>query len=335
VTTVLLQGAGAVGARAARQLVETPSIDHVLIADRSAERAEAVAGVMGDKAEPIAWARDGIPELPDGVDAIASAVPAGADIGVARAAMAARVPLASAGDDVLGIQGMLSFEAMARDAGVTLAAGCGLAPGLADVLARHAADSFDVVDEINVARYGAAGDASHSTVRRALRERPVEVRDGRRTEARRRGARELIWFPDPVGAHECEVVGTAVDLLLRAFPDAQRVAVRQAEPDRRPRIALPGRNDPEGSWGALRVETWGRRGPGREPLVYGAVERTAIATGTVLAVTVAALAGALPSLVRAEPGVRGLGQIAAPRAFLEELARRGVRAAVFEGVPVA
>jgi hypothetical protein len=69
--------------------------------------------------------------------------------------------------------------------------------------------------------------------------------------------------------------------------------------------------------------------------VYGAVERTAIATGTVLAVTVAALAGALPSLVSTEPGVRGLGQIAVPRAFLEELARRGVRAAVFEGVPVA
>ena len=28
----------------------------------------------------------------------------------------------------------------------------------------------------------------------------------------------------------------------------------------------------EGSWGAVRVEVWGRRGTVREPLVYGAIE---------------------------------------------------------------
>ena len=37
--------------------------------------------------------------------------------------------------------------AAAREAGVTLAAGCGLAPGLADVLARHAAGAVESVDE--------------------------------------------------------------------------------------------------------------------------------------------------------------------------------------------
>ena len=65
------------------------------------------------------------------------------------------------------------------------------------------------------------------------------------------------------------------------------------------------------------------------------IERTAIAVGTVLALTAAGLAGALPDIVRREPGVHGLSAVAPPRAFLAELARRGVKAAVFEGVPVA
>ena len=80
---------------------------------------------------------------------------------------------------------------------------------------------------------------------------------------------------------------------------------------------------------------WGRRGAGAEPIVYGAIERTAIAAGTVLGVTTAALAGALPGLLAPSGGVFGLGAVAHPRAFLAELSRRGVKAAIFEGVPVA
>jgi hypothetical protein len=52
-------------------------------------------------------------------------------------------------------------------------------------------------------------------------------------------------------------------------------------------------------------------------------------------VTAAWLAGALPELGEAAPGAFGLGTAALPVAFLAELARRGVKAAVFEGVAVA
>ncbi|MGH9026906.1 MAG: hypothetical protein ACRDWD_12440, partial [Acidimicrobiia bacterium] len=63
------------------------------------------------------------------------------------------------------------------------------------------------------------------------------------------------------------------------------------------------------------------------------VEHTAVAAGTVLAQTAAGLAGALP-LVSPRPGVAGLGALADAPAFLAELARRGVKVAVFEGVAV-
>jgi hypothetical protein len=85
----------------------------------------------------------------------------------------------------------------------------------------------------------------------------------------------------------------------------------------------------------VRVEVWGRRDGGRVPVVYGAIERTAVASGTVLGVTAAALAGAVPDALEARPGVHGLAALARPVPFLAELARRGVKAAVFEGVPVA
>ena len=85
----------------------------------------------------------------------------------------------------------------------------------------------------------------------------------------------------------------------------------------------------------VRAEVWGAQGDTRATVVYGVIERTAVAAGTVLGVTAAWLAGGLPALgPRPEAGAAGLGAVAAPVPFLGELARRGVKAAAFEGVPV-
>jgi hypothetical protein len=109
--------------------------------------------------------------------------------------------------------------------------------------------------------------------------------------------------------------------------------VRFAPPERAAR-GFPRRADPINGYGAIRVEVWGRRGAAREPIVYGAIERTEIAAGTVLALTIAGLTGAIPGLLDRVPGVAGLGQVVHPQGMLAELAHRGVKVAVFEGVPV-
>jgi hypothetical protein len=332
-TTVLLVGAGAVGARAARQLTDTPSIDRVLIVERRTTHAEQVVAAMGPRAELLEWTAES--PLPAGVDAVACALPAGNEQPIASRALEAGVPFASAGDDESDLMGLRSLTEAARRSGVAIIAGCGLAPGLSDVLARHAADAFDEVDEIGVARAGTSGDACIATTSRALRGGAAELRDGVYEETRRRGGHELVWFPEPIGPRDCERVATGVHLLSAAVPDATRITVRLATDDTGARQRWLRRRDPEGSWGAVRVEVWGRRGAVREPIVYGAIERTAIAAGTVLGVTAAALAGALPGLLAPSAGVFGLGAVAQPRAFLAELSRRGVKAAIFEGVPVA
>ncbi|MGH9024666.1 MAG: hypothetical protein ACRDWD_00885, partial [Acidimicrobiia bacterium] len=71
-TTVLLVGLGAVGSRAARQLAETPGVD-LLVADRRARRARAVAGALGGTVRAVSMRSNGA--LPEEVGAVAAAVP--------------------------------------------------------------------------------------------------------------------------------------------------------------------------------------------------------------------------------------------------------------------
>jgi len=332
VTSVLLVGVGAVGDRAGRQLAQTPGIDRILIADRRRERAEGLRRHIGARATVVEWRpRD---RLPGPVDVVACALPPGDDVPLVLAALDAATPVATSGDEHDGIATLLRLDGEARARGVTVLAGCGLAPGLSDVLAAHAASLLDSVDEIHVARAGIAGAKSEASLRRVLSDRASEVRHGEIAEVRRRTTHELVYFPEPVGAQECEMVGVGIDLLADAFPGVDRITARAVEPPPRTR-GLFSREDPGGRWGATKVEVWGRVGAVRVPVVYGAAGRTATVGGTVLAVATAALAGALPTLEGQHLGVHGLASVVAPTAFLAELASRGVTASRFEGVPVS
>src|SRR5262245_19162158 len=141
VSVALIVGVGAVGTRAARQLVDTAGIDRLLVADRDAQQAKEIADALGDKAQPI----DHEPgdAIPDGVDVVATAIPAELDHAVLTAAIAAGVPAASCTDEHDAIDQLRALDLSARTAGATIALGCGLAPGLVDVLARHVSTMFD------------------------------------------------------------------------------------------------------------------------------------------------------------------------------------------------
>jgi hypothetical protein len=333
VTTVLLAGAGAVGGRAARQLLDTPGVDRLLIAARALEHARELAVAVGSRATAVAL--DG--DLPPAVDAVAIAIPGRAAARLAARAVVVGVPVAAVTDDEEGIAGLLALHDRARRANVLVAAGCGLVPGLGDVLARHAADALDDADEVHVARVGAAGPECVAALRKARRDRPREWHDGTWHTPRRLGP-QLVWFPDPIGARECEIVAPGVELLRDTLPEVRHASLRVGEPPvRHASLAMVTRRPIDDGWGGVRIEVWGWRGRVREAIVYGVIERPAVAAGTVLAVTAARLAGLLQHIeLRAEEGgVRALGAIVDPPSFLAELARRGVKAAVFKGVATA
>src|SRR5436853_5418537 len=86
VTTVLVAGLGEVGVRTARQLIDTPGVDRVIVAARRLEHAREVASALHEGAEPLELGRD--EPLPPDLDAVASALPAHIDPGLARRAVA-------------------------------------------------------------------------------------------------------------------------------------------------------------------------------------------------------------------------------------------------------
>ena len=139
---------------------------------------------------------------------------------------------------------------------------------------------------------------------------------------------ELIWFPDPVGARECELVATGVELLAAGNPGVERVTMRLGVPATR-RFTPPGRRDPAAGFGAVRAEVWGWRGTERATVVYGVIERTAVAAGTVLGVATAWLAGALP-----EVGEVSAGRVGARNRSGAAAVHRRVGAAGREGCGV-
>jgi hypothetical protein len=325
---VLIAGVGAVGTRAARQLVDTPKVTELLLADPDTDRVASVAEALGEKASVHAFA-PGDP-LPEDIDAVACALPTGLDHAVAAAAITSGVPLASTDDDHDAIDAIRALEPNAKGAGVTIALGCGFAPGLSDVLVAHAAAMFSTVDEFRVARVGWAGPCSVAAVRHQRRASVRSWHDGGWREQHPHGE-TLVWFPEPIGGRDCSIVTGGGALLVDAFPTVPRISVLLGEPPKR--ASLRRRFGDNGEWGAARVEVWGATENGHDCVVYGVVERTSVAAGTVLAVAAAQLAGALGTRIT-RPGVHGLGALVEPKPFLAELAQRGVRAAVFEGVPV-
>ena len=327
-TSVLLVGTGQVGVRAARQLVDTPGLDRVYLASRDRTRAAELSEPMGERASVLDVDARGPIRFPESLGAVAVAAAAPEAYRWVRAAVAAGVPSAAVVDDGFG-----ELEAAATDRGVPVVTGCGLGPGLTEVLARHAADAFDAVDEIHVARVGASGRACVDAVREIRRETPGEWRDGAWRTDRAFGP-ELLWFPEPMGVRECQLVRSGIAACVATVPDVRHVTSRLGSPPTVGRFRRGLNRDPKDQgWAAARVEVSGRRDGVAGALVYGVVDRTAIVAGVVLGVAAAALAGGVDAGIAAPPpGVRTLGEVTTPVPFLTELGRRGVSAAAFEGV---
>jgi hypothetical protein len=322
---ILVCGAGAVGARAARHLVTDAGTERVLVHDADRKRQAAVVASLGERAEGV-----GEPGEAD-VDLVVLTSPATRHADVAREAVTAGRHVVSVADSLGTVERLLDLHAEATERGVVVAVGAGFGPGLSCVLARHASSTFDHVDEVHVAHHGTGGPACARQHHHALRGIGLDWRDHGWRRRPAGSGRELCFFPDPIGGSDCYRACLPDALLLvPAFPGVGRVTARLAATRRdrmTARLPMLRRPHAEGRVGGLRVEVRGRRGQVRDTLVLGAVDRPAVAAGTVAAVTARWVAAgrALTS------GAVGLAALVEPLPFLHELARAGVRAAVFEG----
>jgi saccharopine dehydrogenase-like NADP-dependent oxidoreductase len=319
---LLVVGAGAVGARAVRQLVECGEVDRVSVVDVDLVRQAAVVENSGPKA--VAGAED------EPADAVLLAGPPGTHLAAARRHVAAGRSVVSTSDSIDDVRGLLELDAEARSLGVAVVAGAAFSPGYSCVLARHGASAFDRVSEVHVARSGTGGPSCARQHHAALTGQALDWRDGDWQRRPAGSGRELCWFPDPIGAEDCYRAELPDALLLvPAFPDVERVTARLAA-TRRDRFSahLPmlRKPHPEGLVGAVRVEVRGTRGGGSDVLVLGALDRPAVAAGAT-----AALALRWAATGRLAPGAAGLGVMADPVPFLSELIDVGIKAAAFDG----
>ena len=324
---VAVIGVGAVGARAARQLLALAPETELVVVDRDAGRAAAVRDSLG----PAARATPRVEEAVAGA-ALALLCTSNQTRQAAERALEAGAHVVSPVDTMAEVKALLSLDSEARERGRHVVVGAGFSPGLSCVLARHSAAGFDHVDEIHVARAGTGGPSCARHHHAALGGAALDWRDGAWLRRPGWSGRELLWFPDPVGGQDCYRAALAdAMLLVPAFPGVRRVTARLAA-TRRDRITawMPMLRPPhpEGLLGATRVEVRGRRGSSCDVQILGAIDRPAVAAGTVAALAaVWTLTGRL-----SRPGAGGLAEmVTSTGMFLRELAARGVRAAVFEG----
>ena len=324
---VAVIGLGAVGSRAARQLVASAEVESVVLRDIRAERVAEVAASLGPKAAPDPQAITAPPDA----DAVILAGPAGDHAAQAIELLERDVPVVSVSDAVSDVEALLDLGPVAAARGVSLVIGAGFSPGLTCLLARHAARDFDRIDEIHVAKVGTGGPACARQHHHALASAAIDWRDGGWQRRAGGSGRELCWFPDPVGPADCYRAALPDALLLvNAFPGIERVTARLAATRRdrlTSRLPMLRPPHPEGDVGAVRVEVRGQRGGRREVQVLGVMDRPGVAAGAVSAV--AAMWAVQGRLLRS--GAGSLADLVEPVPFLTELATRGVRAAVFEG----
>ncbi len=323
--TIAVLGTGAVGRRVARHLATVEEVDRLILGTRRPSRLRGFVQQLLDIDVEVV-APGPLPEA----DVVVIALPAGGHGTVAEEALGRGAHVVSVSDDVADVESLLALDRAATKAGRAVVVGAGFSPGLSCLLARHVGSTFDVVDEVHVARMGSGGPACQRQLHRARTGFAVDFRDG--VWRRRPGGsgRELVWFPDPLGARDCYRAALPdAMLLVPAFPEVQRVTARVAG-TRRDRLTamLPMLRPPhrEGGPGAVRVELRGRVGESQRTEIVGVVDHPAAAGASVAALAAEwLLSDDLPQ------GAWGLGMLDEPLPWLLELAGRGVRAAIFEG----
>ena len=324
---VAVLGAGAVGARIARQLLSGKSVTQIVLRDTDADRLAQVSKSLGDRViiehAPFNSQLD--------AEIIVVATPSGTQMPAVVEAMEQRRPVISTSDSLAEMVELLKFSEQAQKNNTPVILGAGFAPGLTCVLASHGAAWFDKVQEIHIAKVGTGGPSCALVHHRALSRISYDWRHDNWVRRPGGSGRSLCWFPEPIGPQDCYRAALASPVLLHhAFPEVSWITARVSASLRdRLTAPLPMLSPPhsEGGLGAVRVEIHGQKGASHEVSVLGIVERPAVAAATVAALaTEYVIDGELK--IR---GMAGLSELVEPIDFLHGLEKRGLNVQIFEG----
>lgn len=367
---ILLVGAsGVIGRRAAAELAQMSEVGNLVLAARDESVAARIAAILGG--EHIESAQVDVTDakefvaLAKGMDVVVSA--AGPyylfEIEAVRAVIDAGANYVSLCDDHVVTDRVRALDGAARDAGVTVISGCGMSPGITNLLVAVAASELEVVDEIDIAVAASSADsAGTAAALHFLAQMSVTapaISDHVPDVATAGTAPKLVYFPEPVGWVETfraghpeiatlpdtfsdlESLRFRIGLTERAAMDVirasaaarllttekqRRMWLRLAEPLRPALEALPPRG---AAWTAARVDVRGDFNGTPTAVTLAVVDHL-----TNLAAVPLAHAAVEVARGKCKTGVLSPEQAFDGPLFLKAIADRGIRVARLDPVRV-
>ncbi len=153
---ILILGSGLMGPAAAYNVMIDPAVTKVTIADRSQAQLDSCLAILRDKpgADKISFTQlnlnnlEATANLMAGFDAIVAALPNPVNISAIKAALQAKVPLVDLAQTFPHEIMQILEGSPANENLIVL--GCGVEPGLTEIVARHLAEKMDRVDELHI-----------------------------------------------------------------------------------------------------------------------------------------------------------------------------------------
>jgi lysine 6-dehydrogenase len=151
---IAVLGAGNMGKGAAFDLVGSPQVEEVVVADINKGRVDDLAGWLNSpKAKPEradAHNPEEIIRLLEGCDAAISCLPYRFNLELAKCAIRAGTHLCDLGGNVDVVKKELALTEEAEEAGVTIIPDCGLAPGMVSILVALGVERLKEVYEVYI-----------------------------------------------------------------------------------------------------------------------------------------------------------------------------------------
>lgn len=230
-TRFLVLGAGAMGRATAFDLSRCGDVGSVHLVDSDEDLAHAVEHALGSSKVTGAYLdvtdHDAVVAAMGECDVAISCVPYRFNYDLAVAAIEAGCHMCDLGGNNDIVRKELCLDAKARKAGVTIIPDCGLAPGLATVLAADAMRRMDRVSELHLRVGGLPVDPQPPLEYMLLfnpaglvneyKERPVVIREGKVQTVEPLDELEDIEFPEPFGTLEAFNTSGGTSTLPQTF----------------------------------------------------------------------------------------------------------------------
>lgn len=369
---LVLGATGAMGRRVAAELARSDEVTSLTVAGREQARAESVAALLGGAQRNVRAITLNLDEADTLVSTLRENDVVVSCCGptylfetrLVAAAVAAKVPYVSLFDDHMILDQVAAHGPAAERAEVTIVPGCGLSPGITNLMAVLGARELKEVAEIEVAVAASSADSEGPAAALHLlalmtSDAPF-VSDHQGSVAKAGTAPRLIFFPEPVGWAETFRIGhPEVETLAHRFPGLRSLSFRlgltekvamdvlrasvatgllKSERSRQRFSALTGpvrpileRIPPRGApWTSARVDVRGKSEGKAAGVTLGVTDHLS----NLACIPLAVAAVELGSKRAVRHGVNPPDEVFEPAAFFKKLGARGVRIARLQPYPV-